>query len=612
MNFFKTLLASTIGAFVAFFLITIIGIFVVVAIVASAADQVTKVGSSGSSSATPTVEITDGTILEFDIPSKFAEYSQSSSGLLSENTPISFYDWIQKIKSATTDSKVAGIWLKCDNFDANWAQAEELREQLLNFKSKKKFIIASGENFAEKSYFIASVADSIYISPSGQFEINGLFTSLEFYKPLLDKIGVTAQVTRAGKYKSAVEPFILNGASVESKEVMTTIIEQTYNRFTNVVCSSRDIPDYQLKEIIDNNSILNAVEAQGFNFFDAVKYKDEIMDLLRSKMKIPSNKNYLNDSEADDKKKLKLVKLRLYKADVNDDTEDKIALLYAVGNIQSGKSGYNPNPLFGGDALGSETFIEALKTARESKKVKGVLIRIDSPGGSAQASDNMWREIALTQAVKPVYVSMGGITASGGYYLAAGAEHIIADSSTLTGSIGVFSLWFNAKKLYSEKAGINVETIKSNPNADIMLPVHDLTPAQQTILSKNVDSVYAKFLNVVSQGRKLTIDSVQALAQGRVWTGLDAKNIGLVDELGSMDYAIDALAKRTKLRKYSLLILPKQKSFIEKINEALENTQESYMRLTKGMNSYIDFKHEVEILTKNSGIQARMNKVEIH
>ena len=608
MTFFKTFLASTLGALIAFLLTFGISLFVIIGIIATAAKDITNVSESSSSNKLDVKDQKNRIILDIDFPSKIDEYSEGI--VFSKTKSLTFLDWIQKLKYASKDTRISGIWLKPCGFAGSWAQAEELREQLVNFKKNKKFIYSSGMNYDEKAYFLASIADSVLIDPAGQFEINGIYSTLEFYKPLLDKLGVNAQVTRAGKFKSAVEPFLLNQASEESKFVVNNLISQIFTRFTNTISSARDIPDYQLNEIINNNSLLTPNEAKEFNFIDGIKYQDEIIDMFKNKLKIPIKIKIIDDNDNGNLKGLNLLKLNDYDVEIdNEDLENKIALIYVQGNIQSGKNGYNPNPIFGGNGVGSSSFIESLKSARDNKKVKAIIIRIDSPGGSAQASDNMWREIELTEKIKPIVISMGSVAASGGYYIASAGEWIIADSSTITGSIGVFSLSFNAKRFFSEKLGINTETIKTNPNADIMLPTNDLTVQQQFILSKNVDSIYSKFLDVVSIGRKISKDSVNSIAQGRVWTGIEAKEVGLVDEIGGLDYAIQVTAKRSNLKGYSLLILPKQKSFFDKINDAIDNTEESVLSFIHNKNSTQEYKDLFEEMMKSSGVQARMNNI---
>jgi protease-4 len=395
-----------------------------------------------------------------------------------------------------------------------------------------------------------------------------------------------------------VEPFIREGASPENQEMMTSIVTGIMDGFKASVQESRKISAESLQRIIDQQALLQSSDALQEHLVDAVLYEDQIKDLFRLRLGITDSsdlheidfKDYTEDSESE-----------------YEDNDGEIAVVYASGGITTGASRYSPNPIFGGDMLGSDTFAEAMQEIRENDYIKAVVIRIESPGGDARASEAMWREISLTRAVKPVIISMAGVAASGGYFIAAAGDTIVCDPATLTGSIGVFSLQLDVQEFLRDKIGINTELIETDPHADMMV---NMDEAERAIIARSVDTTYARFLRIVSEGRKLTIDSVQQLAQGRVWTGEQAQQRGLVDVLGGLDTALSIAASRANVgtTDYSIRIYPRPKNPIEAIMDALGSRAMAFISPASPAEQYLEF---IKCVQGQSGLQARMPGMKI-
>ncbi|MBS1912585.1 MAG: signal peptide peptidase SppA [Bacteroidetes bacterium] len=585
MTFFKTVLASAIG-------------FVIANVIAAGFVVVMIIAAIASGSKSDTAPVPSSAVLKIE-PGKVDEFEQYLGlGALSRHgESLTLRQYLARIEGARTDSRIKGIWLNLGNYRGSWAQAEELRSKLLEFRSSKKFVIATSDEggMNESNYYIATAADSIVLDATSGLEMNGIAASLVFLKPMLDKLGIEAEVVRAGSYKSAVEPFIRETASPENREMTTQLVEGTFARFTAAVTQARHLTPDSLKQIIDNKSLLTPWEAKQAGLVDAVLYKDQIDSMLERHVgdhihqKTVDVADYLPESSGD------------------EDEEGRVAIVYLVGQIVRGDGGRNANPLFGGDSYGDKTFAEAMESARKDASVKAVVIRIDSPGGDAGASDAMWREVMLTRKLKPVIVSMGGVAASGGYYVAAAADTIVADPTTITGSIGVFGLWFTMQKLFEEKLGVHMETIKTGPNADMFSASRPPTDLERSILARHIDTTYQRFLNVVAQGRKMSVADVDQIAQGRVWTGEQARERHLVDVLGGLDSAVSIAAHRVGLKEgtYSVRILPRQRTFFEKLAEQFGSMQAAMVHRT-AIDDYLDI---LGAMRARAGVQMRMEDI---
>lgn len=584
MSFFKALLASTLGFFLAMFLFVIL-LFGM--IIFTAANITVKEHAVVASNSVLVVE-----------PAAINEFPDGPdmSGLGFAGGDPTLLDYLRRIDAAAIDADIRGMWLKLGRFTGSWAQAEELRAKVLDFRRSGKFVYATSglAGYDEKNYFIATAADTVVLERGGRMEINGIFAEINFYKPLMEKLGVKAEVIRAGAYKSAVEPYVLDSASAESREMMTALIDGTFGRFTEVVTGARKLSPTKVQEIVEAYPMLNPSEAYSLGLVDAVLYADEVTAMLKRRL-------------GDTAGRLRSVDLDEY-VDGSDDAGSQVAIVYAVGTITRGPA--NSSPIFGGEMLTSERFVEAMRTARESGRVKAVVLRINSPGGDADASEAMWREVSLTAAQKPVVVSMGGVAASGGYYIAAPAHVIMADPTTVTGSIGAFGMRFNMEEFFEKTIGINTQVFKTGPSADLFNPARPLTDLERSFLERTIDSTYRRFLAVVAEGRHMTTGRADSVGQGRVWTGMEAQKRGLVDMLGGLDSAIQVAATRAKLERgdYGVRVLPKRKEFVEMLAEAFGKN--ASLLAGGGRRTVLDdYRGAMEALMWRAGIQYRMPDV---
>ncbi|MFK7847856.1 MAG: signal peptide peptidase SppA [Rhodothermales bacterium] len=594
MRFLSTLAATTLGALIAFGLMFFLGFMFLIAIAAST-DQAPRV-RAGSVLAIPL----SGTIPE--ITSEDPLTQSFSSG------PA--YDLMQfknALLKASADQRIDGIWLQIRGLSGSWSALQEMHQALEEFKENSgKFIVASSEDrgIGEKAYFLATTADEIYANAQAPFEFNGFYLAAEFYKNVFDKLDIKAQPIRAGKYKSAIEPYIRSNLSPENREQLDALLSDQYEIFIQTVAKSRGLSKEAVVETMENDVILLASDAYREGLIDELLFHDEVEATIKEKL------------ELEDDDDLRLVSLKSYirvpdsEAGLTKGTEHDIAVVYAVGTIMPGKSGYSSNPLMGGDILGSATFNEAIRTAVDSDKVKAIVVRINSPGGSASASDAMYREIARAAESKPVIVSMGAYAASGGYWMAMAGDKIVANPLTITGSIGVFGMALDMSGLYENKIGISFDVVRTGQYADMYSGTRALSPQEIHLLEQSVDETYQTFLQLVAESRDMTVDEVHELAQGRVWTGMDAKENGLVDELGNIDRAIALAAEQAELEEgtYDIRRLPRPKTFFEQFNEALEaRAQNVWLNFTSSPVEQLilrETENLKEIIEMNGQVQA--------
>lgn len=478
-------------------------------------------------------------------------------------TALSLNKILKTIRKAKTDDRVKGIYLDISSLKANMAGIEEIRKTLIDFKTSDKFIVSYSENFSQNKYYLSSVADEIYLNPAGEMTFKGLSAQVMFFKDLLSRLDVDMQVIRHGKFKSAIEPFIRDDMSEANRAQYSTIVSTLWEHLLLQISKERNISVDQLNAIADGLLVRGASDAKELKLVDDLLYEDEVLALLKEKVSI---------EEDDDLNLLTLSKLNRSKSSNVDDSDskekasskNKIALVFAEGEIVSGKSTDGK--------MGSETIAAAIKKARKDEKVKAIVLRVNSPGGSALASDVMWREIVLAKKEKPVVVSMGGVAASGGYYISCAADKIYAESSTITGSIGVFGLIPNMKGMFNNKLGINMDMVNTNTYSDGLSTFRPLSAIEKEALTDMVEDVYSDFTQKVADGRKMTQAEVDSIGQGRVWTGISAKKIGLVDEIGGLRAAIEEAANLAELEDYKLKELPSKEDPIKKILEDFSNT----------------------------------------
>lgn len=507
---------------------------------------------------------------------------------LAKGKALGLNDIIHNINKAASDDNIKGILLGADVSPNSYGNLEEIRNALIEFKKSKKFIYAYAEIMDEHSYYVASVSDKIFLNPSGELLLNGFSQQVFYVKGLLDKLGLKPELIRHGKYKAAGEPLIAERMSEENRKQIESYMGSLYDHFLNNIALSRKKDVTEMRSIVNELKVQSAQDAVNLKVIDGLKYKDEVDNELRTKLGITEGG------------KINLVGMAKYK-NVPGNTsvsDNKIAVLYCIGDIVGGE---------GDDqTMGSERIAEAIKKIREDDSYKAVVLRINSPGGSALASDVMWREIVLCKKKKPVVVSMGDVAASGGYFIAAPADVIVAQPNTITGSIGVFGLLMNAQELLNNKLGIKIETVKFGEYSDLGSPDRPLNEAERMVIQKAIDHVYADFIKRVAEGRKMSEAEVDSIAQGRVWSGADAIKIGLVDELGGLDKAIAIAAKKAKLEDYRTVELPELKDPFEELWSSLSSEASVYFMKRELGPNYNEYE-AVKKALRFQGIQARMD-----
>jgi protease-4 len=456
-------------------------------------------------------------------------------------------DILSNIKKSKADDNIKGIFLDQSYMLSGQATTEEIRDALIDFKKSGKFIIAYSEVYNQSFYYLASVADKVYINPKGIFEFKGFSSQITFLKGALDKLGIEIQVVKVGTYKSAVEPLLLTRMSDANKMQVNSYLGSLYDYYLTGISNSRKISKDSLFNIANNYSIQSPEDALRYKLVDGLKYKDEILDELKQRTGISSKKDlhsvemgdYVSSNSADDED------------DDKKTVKNQIAIVYASGEINGGDGDEN--------TIGSESISKALRKVRLDDHVKAVVLRVNSPGGSSLASDVIWREVMLTKKVKPIIVSMGDLAASGGYYISCAADSIIAEPNTITGSIGIFAIIPNLQKLFNDKLGITFDGVKTGKYADLGDISRPLSPEEKLILQNSVNRGYDDFTKAVAEGRHKTQAYINSIGQGRVWTGTQAVKIGLVDRLGTINDAIRAAAKKANIKKYTVVPYPEQK-----------------------------------------------------
>ncbi len=467
---------------------------------------------------------------------------------LGNKKPLSLTDIKNAINFAAGDKRIKGILLQSRTVLADWAQTEEIRKALQEFKQSGKFIIAYSDLYSQKAYYLASVADRVYIVPTGTLLWTGLSAELMYYKRLLDKLGVDPILIRHGEYKTAAEPFIRDKMSEPNREQYTLLLNRIWNNMLSAIAQSRGISVNKLNDLADNLLVRGSEDALRYSLVDGEVYYDQLVDTVKNLIGLPADK------------KVPMIKLQDYIKVVNvpSSGKNKIAVVYAQGNIVD-----VANPYGDDNQIVGSRYARLLDKIRKDPEIKAVVLRVNSPGGSAMASEQIWREVQLIKQVKPIVVSMGGVAASGGYYISCAADEIVADSMTITGSIGVFGLFFNAQKLMNDKLGITTSVVKTNDNADFGSIFHPMNEDQKDYIRTMIEDVYNRFISHVAQGRGLSVEYVDSIARGRVWQAIDAYHLGLVDTLGDLDLAISLAAQKAGIRSYRIVEYPKPKTWLE-------------------------------------------------
>ncbi|MEO6849085.1 MAG: signal peptide peptidase SppA, partial [Mucilaginibacter sp.] len=468
---------------------------------------------------------------------------------------IGLNDILASIKKAKIDDNVKGIFLDESDMLSGEATTEEIRNALIDFKKSGKFVIAYSEVYTQGFYYLASVADKIYVNPKGAFEFKGFSSQITFLKGALDKLGIEAQVIKVGTYKSAVEPYILNKMSDANRMQVNSYLGSLYDHFLTGISKSRKVNKDSLFNIANTMSIQTPGDALKYKLVDGLKYKDEVLNELKERTNVAKKSN-LHNVDLDDYTTTEV------KVDEDKkDSKNRIAIIYASGEISGGDGDDN--------SIGSERISQALRKARLDDKVKAVVLRVNSPGGSSLASDVIWREVMLTKKAKPMIVSMGDLAASGGYYISCAADSIFAEPNTITGSIGIFAIIPNLQKLFNDKLGITFDGVKTGKYADLGDVSRPLSPEEKAILQNSVNRGYDEFTKAVADGRHKTQAYINGIGQGRVWTGTQAIKNGLVDRLGNINDAVRSAAKMANIKNYKLVAYPEQKSIFSKFGSGI-------------------------------------------
>ena len=537
---------------------------------------------------TSSASITDNSVLKLDlnciVNERYTEDDFMSIFLDSETSTVGLDEILLAIDAAKDDERIKGIYIECNGISAGTASLYEIRNALTNFKNESgKFIYAYGDNIPQADYYLASVADSIFVNTIGSIDLRGLAVSIPFYKNLLDKIGVEMQIVRVGTFKSAVEPYILTEISEANKLQYETFISSIWGNMVNDISNSRGIEPTRLNEMTDSIVFLQETKyLLANNLVDAACYKHEFDNRLKLAV--------LGDTETE----INFVSpTDVANAQKASNGNDNIAIVYAVGEIyDSGDDGINSAEL-------SKTILEIAN----DDDVDGVVLRVNSPGGSAYGSEQIWDALQkVKDAGKPLAVSMGDMAASGGYYISCGADRIFAEPLTLTGSIGVFGMIPCIKELYEEKLGINQSVVKTNSNSEFPMLTERMTPAQQASMQRMVNNTYELFVSRCAEGRNMPSDSIKAIAEGRVWDGISAKNIGLVDEFGNLEDATKWVAEQAGIDDdYNIIIAPEQKDFFTKyISKHISQSIEG--KLQEEMGPMYQYRNAIKHITSRDQI----------
>jgi len=579
-EFFKYLFASMLGFFLSIIIVFVICFIVVVGLVSSIDTD-------------KTITVSNNSVLFLNLDQAITERTPKKTfGNLpivggDEKDAIGLNDFLKALQKAKTDDNIKCIYLNVSSPNAGFATLREVRNALIDFKKSHKKIIAYSEVYTQGAYYLASVADKLYLNPEGALEFKGFSSELTFFKGTLEKVGVEMQVIRVGNYKSAVEPFILDKMSDYNRKQVTAYVGGLYNTFLSDIAESRNIQKDSLYNIADNYKIRQPQDAVNFKMIDALKYKDQILEELKGLSGRTRGEN------------IRSVSINDY-AKNNSDTgegKDKVAVIYANGEINGGEGSDNQ--------IGSERISRAIRKARLDDDIKAVVLRINSPGGSALASDVIWREVVLTRKEKPVIASFGDVAASGGYYIGCAADSIFVQPNTITGSIGVFGIIPNFQNLMTNKLGITFDGVKTGKYADIMATNRPMTEGERFIIQNELNRVYSGFVSRVADGRKKSKAYIDSIGGGHVWIGTDAVQIGLADRIGGFKDAIKAAAKKAKLKNYKVVeypdVIDPWKSLLD---EGTDKIKTYYTKQELGDN-YLLYQQMKKVMA-SSGIQARM------
>lgn len=575
MNFFKTFLAS----FLALLVFTGVS-FVLMIILLFALGSEEKVVITSNSVLQLKL---DAQITEQEIDDPFSGMPIFGSGI----QKIGLLNLKETIRHAKTDPKIKGIFLNVSYPMAGFSTIEEIRTSLLDFRESGKWVVAYADVMSEPAYYLASAADKVYLNPEGEVEFNGLTVEIAFFKKLFDKLEIKPEIFRVGDFKSAVEPFMLEKMSNENRLQLSELLNSIYDHVLVKVAEARNIPMERLRALSDNMTVRNATLAVEHGLVDDLMYYDEVLDELRGRL------------ELEESARIKFVARKKYSKSIQakQSGANEVAVIVADGTIMPGKSSEG--------IIGGETIAEEIRKARLNKKVKAIVLRVNSPGGAFQASDMMWREVKLATEVKPVIASMSDYAASGGYYLAMAADTIVAQPHTITGSIGIFSVLFDASGFLGNKLGITFDEVNTGKYGELVTISRPLTQAEKDVWQNRTEEIYETFTGKAAEGRAMSQDELKKVASGRVWSGSQAKDRGLVDILGGYSDAISIAAQAAGLDEYTVKQYPVQKPFFEQfMGQLTENAKTKALKEELGEHYYL-YQQGLK-LKELHGVQARM------
>jgi len=581
-KFWRVVFGSMVGITLATILLTFLSIFIALGMVASF-----------TTSSIPIIK--NNSILKITLSGNIEERGEDNPF---ENTAFESYtstatgldDILNCITTATNDPNIKGISLEISTLaSAGTATLTEIRTALEKFKNSGKFIYAYSENYSQRAYYLASIADKVFVSNLGNVDLKGLAFQIMFYKGLLEKLDIDVQIVRHGTFKSAVEPFILDKMSAANREQMMLLVDNFWNKITCDISTSRNISVDEINRIADQLLCVNAKTCEQLRLVDGIMYPSEYQNFLRNELGLAENAK-INTTSINSYKKIAAVKQKA----------ENVAIVYAFGNIMDGK-GDDKN-------IYSENLCREIRKAYQNNKVKAIVLRVNSGGGSAMASEMIWNEIELAKAAgKKVVTSMGNYAASGGYYIACNSNYIVAQPNTLTGSIGVLGVIPSLQKMLKNKFGITLDVAKSNPHADYMSGVgRPLDELEMKKLTFQIEDIYDIFTKRVAEGRQLPIEEVYKVGEGRVWSGIEAQKLGLVDQLGTIEDAIAKAAELAELTDYGIITYPKQQDFFTRLFSKADSETKIEKALQQQLGDlYFTYKG-VKTITETTGIQARL------
>ncbi len=581
MNFFKTLLASCLGSLLAMVALVFILIIFFSAAISTFSDNNAKTVVADNSVLHLKL---DGPITELEVENPLEGLpipgaDEPAIGLLQLKTALAH---------AKTDEAIRGIYLDVSLFQGGYAVAKEIRESILDFRKSGKWVMAYSEMYSEASYYLASSADKVFLNPEGEIEFNGLAVEISFYKKMFDKLEIKPEIFRVGDFKSAVEPFFLDKMSDANRLQLKELIDEINATTMKEVAESRKIDQEEIKNISSKMLVTSPKDAKQYKLIDSLVYYDQVLSELRSKLG-------LGKAE-----KIAFVKYNKYKKSFTSSSKSKneIAVIVAEGDILPGKAQEG--------SIGSDTFAEELRKARTNDKVKAIVLRINSPGGSALASDVMWREVTLASKEKPIIASMSNYAASGGYYLAMGCDTIVAEPNTITGSIGVFSVLFDLSSFLNNKIGITFDQVKTGEVGNLVSFTRPLTEVEKSVWQTKTNKIYEGFTSKAAAGRKMPVEKLRSVASGRVWSGTQAKEKGLVDVIGGFNDAVKIAAQKAGIGEdYKIKFYPKQKNFLAQWLQGMEENAKVRILKQELAEGY-ETLQQVKKVQHYQGVQARM------